>query len=118
MEITELFGPLEWKIAEAVDFTVCASPLLKAVGLELTTLNTGLLVKDATCPALLEEIDGTSPFNFLSCLFKTEPSPETRLEFHGALSAEVTGTLGPAEDWCFPMGSVDGDVIVGVGRGL
>jgi len=93
-----LFGPLEGRTAEAVDFDVCASPLLKVVGLELTTLNTGLLVKDVTCPALLEEIGGISPLNFLSCLLEIEPSSETRLEIHGAHSAEVIGALGPAED--------------------
>lgn len=110
-----MFDSLGGRTAEAVDFVVCARPLLKVVGLELTILNTGLLVKDATCPALLEEIGGISPFNFLSCLFEIEPSSETRLEIHGALSAEVTGTLGPEEDWCFPTGSVGGDAIVGVG---
>jgi hypothetical protein len=80
VEKTELFGPLEGKTAEAVDFVVYGSPLLKVVGLELTTLNTGLLVKDATCAALLEEIGGTSPFNFLSCLLEIEPSSPNRLE--------------------------------------
>lgn len=33
----------------------------------------------------------------------------------GALSGEVTGTLGSAEDLCFPTCSAGGDAIVGVG---
>lgn len=110
-----LFGLLDARTAEAVDFDVCSSPLLKVVGLELATVNTGLLVNDATCPAPLEETGGISPFNFLLCLSEIELSSETRFKILGALSGEVTGTLGSAEDLCFPTCSAGGDAIVGVG---
>jgi hypothetical protein len=48
--------------------------LLKDAGFTLTTLNTGLLVKDAPCPEFLEGIGLLSAFNLSSTLCNIDPS--------------------------------------------
>lgn len=79
VEQTDLVDPLEGNTAAEADFVVSARPLLKVVGFEEMTLNTGLLVKETICPELWE-IGGLSVFDFVSHWLKTEASSETGLK--------------------------------------
>jgi hypothetical protein len=69
-----LVDPLEGCIAETLEFDIRLGTLLKDVGFELTTLNTGLLVKDAPCPEFLEGTGLLSAFNLSSTLCNIDPS--------------------------------------------
>ena len=69
-----MVDPLEGCIAETLEFDIRLGTLLKDVGFELTTLNTGLLVKDAPCLEFLEGTGLLSAFSLSSTLCNIDPS--------------------------------------------
>ena len=69
-----MVDPLEGCIAETLEFDIRPGTLLKDVGFELTTLNTGLLVKDAPCLEFLEGTGLLSAFSLSSTLCNIDPS--------------------------------------------